>query len=293
MNMKILNSKLWMSLTIIGLLFGSCSDNETIEAETFNSLTEEETLILIESDDATNEIDNIVDDFLYSEIEISGKTELASKDEEQNRGRLPDCATKTIIEEGNFKTVIIDFGEGCEVRNENVLSGKVIITYEKDEDLMSLTVTKTFEEFFFNDVAVTGEKSIVRTRENENGNPESTATMSITHTWPDGAFNLKRGIKTREWIEGSETPIWSDNIFLISGEWTNTLKNGEVYSTKIIEDLRRELACKFIVSGIMEISKPNISGILNFGDGSCDDKAILTNTDGEEREITLKKRNRK
>ena len=117
--------------------------------------------------------------------------------------------------------------------------------------------------------------------------------MNITHTWPDGEFNSKGGFKTREWIEGSETKPWSDNIFLIYGEWTNTLKNGDVYSSIIIEELRRELACKFIVRGIIEISKPEVSFTLNFGDGSCDDKAALTNSVGEEKEITIKRRNRK
>jgi len=71
------------------------------------------------------------------------------------------------------------------------------------------------------------------------------------------------------------------------------LKNGDVYSSIIIEELRRELACKFIVRGIIEISKPEVSFTLNFGDGSCDDKAALTNSVGEEKEITIKRRNRK
>jgi len=293
MNMKILNSKLCMSLTMVGLLFVSCNDNETIEMITAESLTEEEVITLIESDVVSDEMDNLIDDFLYGEIEIAGKTEDSSKDETQNRGRIPDCAVKTVIEEGNLKTVIIDFGEGCEGRNENILSGKVIITYEKNEELMSITISKTFEDFFFNDIEVTGEKNIVRKRENDNGKPESTTTMNITHTWPDGEFNSKVGFKTREWAEGSETKPWSDNIFLISGEWTNNLKNGDVYSSIIIEELRRELVCKFMVSGIIEISKPEVSCILNFGDGFCDDKATLTNSDGEEKEITIKRRNRK
>lgn len=288
--MKILNSKLWMSLTILGLLFISCSENETIETTTASSLTEEEALTLIESDNVSDEMDNLVDDFLYGDIETGGKTDVASKDEAQNRGRIPDCATKTVIEDGNLKTIIIDFGDGCEVRNENILSGKVIITYEKNEELLSLTISKTFEDFYFNDVAVTGGKSIVRKRTNDNGNPESTTTMNITHTWSDGEFNSKEGVKTREWIEGADTKPSSDNIFLITGEWTNTLKSGDIYSSKIIVALRREMACRFIVSGIMEISKPEVSGTLNFGEGTCDDKAILTNADGDEIEITLKRR---
>jgi len=50
------------------------------------------------------------------------------------------------------------------------------------------------------------------------------------------------------------------------------------------------MACKFIVSGIIEYTKGELTSSLNFGNGSCDDIAVLTDSDGVETEITLKRR---
>ncbi len=132
------------------------------------------------------------------------------------------------------------------------LSGRTIMSYVKDEEAGTTTITHTFDEFFFNDVAVEGENIIVRVEANENGNPQSTKTIDVTHTWPDGEFNSRAGTKVREWIEGDETKTWADNVYLITGNWTSTFKDGTVFSSNITQALRREMVCRFTVSGTIE-----------------------------------------
>jgi hypothetical protein len=277
-----------LSVFVLGsLIFTSCENNDTIDM--VESISEEETIVLVESEDISDEMDNIVDDLLFEDFATSGK-EVASKNDGNNRGGMPDCVTRTVDVVGATKTVTIDFGEACELPNGHILSGKIIMVYVYDENSATVVVTITYDGFYFNEVAVEGSNSIVRTRENENGNPQSIKTINITLTWPDGEYISKEGTKTREWIEGFDTRIWSDNVYLITGNWTSIFKDGTVFSGNIIRALRREMSCRFIVSGIIEIVRGETRGVLNFGDGTCDNIAIFTDSEGVETEIILRRR---
>lgn len=289
--MKIYKFKttLLLAFLVSGLFFVSCDDNEVIKApEISEIITENETLTIIESDDVSDELDNLIDDYLF-EDGLSGKTELASKEEERGIGR-PDCVTKTVEMDGTTRTITFDFGEGCEFPNGHIVAGKIIISHEFDVDAMTMTVTQTYEGFTFNDVTVEGQNTIVRTGENENGNPQSVKTMDITMTWLDGETASRVGTKTREWTEGYDTREWGDNVFEITGNWTTTFKDGTVISATITKALKREMACRYIVSGIIELTKNDVTCTLDFGDGTCDNIAICTDADGIETEITLRKR---
>ena len=218
---------------------------------------------------------------------------MASKNEGDRGNGRPDCVVKTVEMDGTTRTVTFDFGEGCEFPNGHIIAGKIIISHEYDVDAMTMTVTQTYEGFTFNDVTVEGQNTIVRTKENENGNPQSVKTMNVTMTWLDGETASRVGTKTREWIEGYDTREWGDNVFEITGSWTTTFKDGTVVSATIITPLRREMACRFIVSGVVELTKNDVTGMLDYGDGTCDNVAVYTDADGVETEITLRKRGMK
>ncbi|MDV7187040.1 hypothetical protein R3X25_07075 [Lutibacter sp. TH_r2] len=286
-----LKTALLLAFLVGGLFFISCEDSEVIDApEISEALTEDETIAITEADDVSDELDNLIDDYLF-EDELSSKDELALKDDGEKGTGRPDCAVKTVVMEGTTRTITFDFGEGCEFPNGHIVAGKIIISHEFDVDAMTMTITQTYEGFTFNDVMVEGENIIVRTYENENGNPESVKTMDITMTWEDGETASRVGTKTREWVEGYDTREWADNVFEITGNWATTFKNGVVVSATITKELRREMSCRFIVSGTIELTKNDVTGILDFGDGTCDDIAIYTDADGVETEITLRKRN--
>jgi len=288
--MKMYNFKFKLLLVFIvsSFVFTSCEDSNSID-EPQALLTEDQTVALVESDDISDEVDNIVDNFLNEEFTVAGKYE-ASKSDNSNIGGRPECATKTIVIEGASKTVSLDFGEGCELPNEHILAGKITMNFLFDKESKTTTVTQTFDGFMFNSIAVEGENTIVRTKENENGNPQSVKSINVTLTWPDGETAIKIGTKTREFIKGYDTKTWGDNVFLISGNWAHTFKDGTVFTSKITNSLRREMACRFIVSGTIEIVRANRTGTLDFGDGACDNIATFTNSEGVVTEITLRKR---
>lgn len=202
---------------------------------------------------------------------------------------LPDCVTITTVVTSTSKEKTIDLGDGCELPNGNILSGIIYLSYLKDMDMASKTLSLELQNFTFNQVAVAGSASVERMRSNSNGNPQADAIASFNAIWPDGTTASFDGNRTREWIEGYGSGFWGDNVFLISGQGTFTGKLGNVFTKETVIPLRREMACRFIVSGILEISGNDATVSLDFGDGSCDAKGVLTHADGTTEEIFLRR----
>jgi len=290
--MKNLIFKTIMIVAVGMLLFISCDDKNTEDITYSDLISEDDAISLIESDDISDEIDDVIGEFLIDDFSFVNK-EAVSKDVSTSKNGKPECAVKTIEIDFENKIVTIDFGEGCELKNGRVLSGKIIMAIEIDSQFKIKMITQTYENFMVDDVSVTGESIITRIRENEAGNPETTISFNKTLTWPDGEKITRVGEKMKEWIEGNDNKEWGDNVYLIWGDWTSTFKNGSTCATTINKEeaLRREFSCRFIVSGIANIDKNGKTASINFGDGDCDNLAIYADENGE-KEITLRKRKR-
>ena len=139
--------KLVGALAFGSLLFISCNDGDS-EIVT-NQISTEEAIDVIAAEDASNDAEAIVEDYLAFETGISAKSEIAEKGPQ-----FLDCRVKTIVVEGKTKTVTIDFGEGCEMPNGNILKGKIIIVHEIDATSPKLTITTSYDNFYVNDLKV-------------------------------------------------------------------------------------------------------------------------------------------
>ena len=262
--------------------FTACNNEETTEELSVTKLTLEEVSLNDEADAISEEVTSVVEDiYMVDEIAATGKGYLSDF--------LPDCVTITTVVTDTSKEKTIDFGDGCELRNGNILSGIIKMSYLKDMEAALKSVNVSFENFFFNEVGIAGSKSILRIRSNENGNPQSDVTTDITATWPDGSTVTMAGSKTREWIAGHGTGFWGDNVFLISGNWSFTNRDGFTYAKEVLMPLRREWACRFIVSGVLQITRGDAAASLDFGDGGCDAFGTLTYPDGTTKEIRLRR----
>ncbi len=226
----------------------------------------------------------IVAEDVYATDEIS----MTSK-ENYSSDYLPDCVVVTSIVTDTTREKTIDFGDGCELPNGNVLSGIINLSYAKNMEEASKNIALSLENFTFNGVSVEGTANVVRVRSNGNGNPQATTDASFNATWPEGETASFEGSRTREWIEGYGSGFWGDNVFLITGKRTYIGRLGNVYIKEVITPLRRELSCRFIVSGVLEISRNDNTASLDFGDGSCDAQGTLTQADGTEREVFLRR----
>ncbi len=276
------------ALLLTTALIFSCSNEETTTEEFVvdPNLSELNVSLDAQTDAASDEIIGIVD-IVYANDELES-TNSTGRAAQQPVG-LPDCVTITTVVTSTSKEKTIDFGEGCELNNGHVLAGIIFMSYDKDMEAATKTISVSFEDFTFNDIAVEGGKSIFRQRSNDNGNPQSDATVDIVLTWPDGETASRVGTRTIEWIEGFGSGFWGDNVFEITGNRTTTFRNGNVHAGEITVPLRRELACRFIVSGTVSLQRNEATGTLDFGDGSCDNDATLTGPDGTVYEINLRR----
>lgn len=195
---------------------------------------------------------------------------------------LPNCVSRTYTTDGTTHSVEFDFGTtACTMPNGNAITGKILYTYVGDLTSNTKTITYTLIDFTFNDKEVDGSDIIDHIRSNTNGNPQSTIHVDFTITWPDGLIGERTGTIVREWIEGHDTLLdWSDDVFLVSGDWSTTFDNGNTYNANITTNLRRELTCWYFVSGTIDF---NYNGLLftgDYGNGTCDNDATLTFSNG-------------
>ncbi len=289
---KSLNSMNFMkiapfALALSFLFLASCTkeDQEStiVEASNDEVITVAELKASDETEMISEEVSTIAEDvYAADEISLTSKSDYTSD-------YLPECVTITTVVTDTTREKTIDFGEGCELPNGNVLSGIITLSYAKDMEAASKTIDLTLENFTFNGVAVEGSASVLRVRSNENGNPQGTVNANFDATWPNGDTASFTGTRTREWIEGFGSGFWGDNVFLITGKRTYVGRLGNVYIKEVITPLRRELSCRFIVSGVLEITRNENTASLDFGDGSCDAKGVLTQPDGTETEIFLRR----
>jgi len=265
---------------VVLMLMGALTLNSCSNEGTENAIVPDDSESLFEAKQS-GEID------VFSEGVSAVIEEVYAKDELLSNSRtsdvisyLPDCVTITTVVTATSKEKTIDFGEGCELPNGHVLKGIIYMSYQKDMAALTKEISVSFQSFYINDVNIEGTKSVFRERSNANNNPQSTFNVDIAVTWPDGSYASRVGVKVREWIEGYGSGNWGDNVFLITGNRTTIFRNGNIRVGEVIQALRRELSCNFLVSGIINLQRNNNAVTLDFGDGLCDNEAIVTLLDG-------------
>jgi len=267
-------------LACLGLmvLFTSCSKDEEVTTTNDDTaqLTAEQSKQNAEADQATDEVFSLI--------------EMAYAENEENDGRsaslFSDCVTITITSENGVTFISLDFGFGCELHNGAVVSGILNLSYGP-VIAGTRTITYTFDNFTYNNKGVAGGGTIYRERNNANGNPQSTANKAIQISFPSGLVAQVTGTRVAEWVEGVGSGTWMDNVFLITGDRDIDFNTGFTHSALITQALRREATCPHFVSGVIEITRNLGTGTLDFGDGTCDNIAVLTTGNGQEIIIIL------
>jgi hypothetical protein len=267
------------ALLVVAMTLNSCSDsNEDVQID--NAANDAlELARSAEVDAASSSVTDIVTEvFEFDEANPTGRVASLA---------LPDCVTITVVAQQAFREVTIDFGnEGCLVRG-HILKGQIVFTYDRDIEAQETLITYNLIEFYFDNKNVLGNRTILRERENDNGNPQFTHNLDLTMIWPNGVQASRNGTKIREWVEGFDSGIFSDNVFEVSGDWTTTFVNGNTHTYEVMTPLRREVICTYFVSGIVDVQRTNFGGTFDYGDGDCDNQASFTFNNGTEISITL------
>ena len=87
---------------------------------------------------------------------------------------LPECATITVEATNTSKEITIDFGsEGCDVRGY-VIKGKLNMSYTANFEVETLVINYDLEDFFIDEIQISGSKTVTRQKRNDNSNPQYT-----------------------------------------------------------------------------------------------------------------------
>jgi hypothetical protein len=269
MNHKIFihSKKVFIALSAV-LALVSCSGNDDSVPETNISLSD--SALAAKSDGIFEATQHIVESG-YNYIE--------------EPGRMPNsifgasCPSFEVTVDGTQVTLIVDFGPSCQLLSGPEVSGQIVLEYGPRVGGFR-TIDYVYQDFFFNGNQITGGGQIIRESENSNGNPQSSLIENITVAFVGSSVTANRvGTRIVEWVEGVGSGTWIDNVYYIWGEWETTLSTGFTRTGVVnaTSPLVRGLAlCDWIVSGVMEITQENLSGTLDFGDGTCDSIAIFT-----------------
>lgn len=257
------------SLVAIVFLAFACSDDENEVTTVATTPTTAELILAAQADITEDASFAIVDNAYIENIQDTRSSILNSF--------FTECATITLSPNGDGSgSVLVDFGEGCTLNNGALVSGQVLLEYTTVQN-ESRTITYVYDSFTYNGNEVTGGGTVNRIFENANGNPQSEVMASITIYFPAEDVTATRDAnRTREWIEGIGSGTWTDNVFSVTGNWDTSFSSGFARSGEVIVPLRREATCPHFVSGTLVISQNNAEGILNYGDGTCDNIAVIT-----------------
>lgn len=268
-----------LALLSLVIMLSSCTEDDAV-------VVNDPAQDMVEMSRATemDEIDMVLGDLVVNTFQ---QQESSDTDRSVYNNQLPECVTITAVVAQNNVSVTLDFGdEGCLV-NGNVMRGQILMNYERNPEMLQVLISYNLVDFYFNAKNVIATRTILRERFNDNNNPQFTHTLDMTVIWPNGAQATRTGEKVREWVEGFGSGTFEDNVFLITGFWNTTFVNGNNHNYEVILPLRREVTCAHFVSGSFSVERTNFGGVLDFGNGSCDDQATFTFNNGDMVQITL------
>lgn len=271
-NLFIKNSFLPFCILLLAI---SCNTNDSISDAENAALLQGETDELLEIENIEESIDDMIESLSFDldQVDLLKNNDSKLYVDPHN---IPECANISASINDNTIILAIDFGDKCETEFENVLGGKILVQITHIAEESKKMIEFTFENFTFNNRGLEG--SITKERFKR---VNDTPSYSIIHkelkiTWENDSYSIIESDRKREWIEGFDNQIWSDNVYLITGNGTITKKDGKTKTIVITEALRREAFCKNIVSGKLEITNDVTSLLLDYGEGECDNLATLT-----------------
>jgi hypothetical protein len=190
------------------------------------------------------------------------------------------CPTITLDTMSTPHKMILDFGAtNCIGADGKTRRGQIIITWTGRYREAGTIITHTYVDFFQNDNKIEGTKTVTNNGINNAGHLYFSVIITnakITKT--NGKVISWNSNRTREWIQGANTPTISDDIYNITGSASGTDGNGNAFSVNITKALNVDFGCQYhLTSGTIEITpagKP--TRVVDYGNGSCDDDATIT-----------------
>ena len=284
-------------IVILSIVLFSCQQQDELSSTSTESDLTLKSAIIAEND-AT--VESVLEETNY-EAEFFAESEHLLRELAHLQGNKDIMRGRhnSRYHEGDYPTVSIDtadagypivisieYGDSTVLHHGRVISGTVSIEISAEKNTDGATRTITLTDCVIDSVAINGPITEVFNGDNSTTRVV-TNTTEVEFILADGTVLQRSGTQIREWLEGLETTEHSDDIIQITGSDQITSSEGYTWLKTIINPLIKSGECRHYVQGIVEYStEGEVIAELDYGDGTCDDVAILT-VDGEEIEIEL------
>lgn len=255
-----------MMALALGVMMFSCSKDDDIQTENNTAAKDD-----VFAEKVYEDVNDIADEAYNMQTGHLKSTEW-------NRRILSDCATVTLDTTSIPYILTIDFGDtNCLCNDGSYRRGMIIVSFNGRYRHPGTVITHTFQDYYVDDNWIQGTHVLTNMGENEEGNLYFTIeVVGVIYLADDGGTISWNSSREREWIQGSDTGTPWDDIYLITGIADGVTVTGETWEKEIMTALRAELACRFIVSGTVEIRPENRPvRLLDFGNGECDNIATV------------------
>lgn len=258
-----------VTLTIV-----SCSKEDVIAA------SDTTPVMASVSIDVVNELD------VQTGTQISFDKLTSKKTEKSLTG---SCAVVTMDPQTTTfpKTFYVNFGEEC-ITKGITRKGKLKITFSNYITITGSTMTIERVDYFVNGNKVEG-KIVYKNTTITQDVPQWTRTITegkFTNT--KGEVYLNSGTHTIKQTAGAKTLSLDDNSYeMTDGTHTVTKTNGVKITLTVLETIVKNYSCDYISKGQVKVESKLLNGVIDYGNGDCDNKATYTTQNGIAFPITL------
>ena len=273
--MKRTNLLLAAGIAIATFAFTSCQKDETTDP-----------MVTLSQDD--DQVTNLYDDVLNEADDVTLSNNVSRASAQGDYTTVTGSGTRTVVTtyEGDVmvKTITFNNFTNGNSLNGHVKNGVMIIRVTGGPLQAQFERTITFQNFTVDGIKIEGEKRVVKTAEYQ-------YTVTLTGgkvTFEDGTTYTREFTRTRTWAEGYNTiGNIADDVYTVTGTSTGVNRKGYTYTHTITNPLMIKVACRWIVSGTIEMNVNNNTAILDYGNGECDNIATMTK-DGKTYEFKLR-----
>jgi hypothetical protein len=189
------------------------------------------------------------------------------------------CASITVDTVSVPHVITIDFGtSNCLCKDARYRRGKIVASFTGRYRDAGTVISVTFNNYFVNDNQISGTKTVTNQGVNNLGHPIYSVQVNGQMIKANNAGTVTwTSARTREWVAGFDTPVWTDDVYSITGTASGTNASGKSYTITITEPLIRKMDCRWFESGKMDI-KPDgePTRTLDYGNTGCDANATVT-----------------
>jgi hypothetical protein len=247
---------------LLSLIGNECKKDSTTSAQYWNSNSVEKTSV-----NSLNTFD-----------QLNSLADMALSANNLKSLRLGDCPVITLNISQLPYTLTFDWGSGCTGNDGITRIGMITLSISGMMDIVGKTATFTFTDFYADGNKITGVHTITYAGLNAGNNwPRFDVHTDAEILFPDNKTIIYKSDNSRLMAEGSGTASLTDDVWHIIGTAHGTTREGIDWTAAITNDVVKRNTCKWFESGTLTATPDGgIARTVDFGDGTCDNKATLT-----------------